>query len=68
MLPSNYVEFNDLLIDADTKWFKLWATALKPKFTMQQDLYWETGKDKSVAIIGNLFNESLQVCLKTFKR
>lgn len=61
MNPTNYVEFNDLLADADTKWFKLWATAIKPKFTSRQDLYWENGQDKSIAAIGNLFNESLEV-------
>ena len=64
MSPTDYVEFNDLTAEADTKWFKLWSTAMKPKFSKQQDLFWETGKDKHIGIIGNLFLESLQVHLK----
>ena len=61
MFPSNYVEFNDLSTNADTKWFKLWANAFKPKFNMQQNLFWETGKEKPVTAIGKLFLESIQV-------
>ena len=61
MFPSNYVEFNDLSKDADTKWFTLWANALKPKFRAQQDLFWQTDNEKSVKTIGKLFTESLEV-------
>ena len=63
MSPTNFVEFNDLTTDADTKWFKLWSNALKPKFAMQQKLFWETGKEKPITIIGNLFKESMEVSL-----
>ena len=61
MFPSNYVEYNDFLADADTKWFKLWSNALKPKFSAQQDSFWQTDQEKSVVTIGKLFAESLEV-------
>ena len=63
MSPTNIIEFNDLTTEADTKWFTLWSSALKPKFALQQNLFWETGKEKPIVIIGNLFKESLQVRL-----
>ena len=68
MIPSDYVEFNDLSSNGDTQWFKMWANALRPKFRMQQDLYWQTGQEKPVAAIGKLFSECLEVSLNAFKQ
>ena len=61
MNPTDYVEYNDLPTDADTKWFKIWAKALKPTFRQLQDQFWEAGQDKPCERLVQLYAESIEV-------
>ena len=61
MNPTEYVEFNDLSAEADTKWFKLWANALKPTFQQLQEQFWDAGQDKPCEQLVRLYAESVDV-------